>query len=42
MITTLIVGIICAGVFYLIGPMGIILIGVLLAIAGVKVAEKKD
>lgn len=41
MIVTILVGIVCAGLFALIGPIGVILIGLVLALAGIK-ANKDD
>jgi hypothetical protein len=35
-ITALIIGIVCAGIFALVGPAGIILVGLLLVCAGVS------
>lgn len=39
-ITVIIVGVVCAGVFALIGPLGIIVVGLMLALAGIS--AKKD
>lgn len=36
MVTAIIVGIICAGIFVLLGPIGILVIGLLLLIGGVR------
>lgn len=42
MIVAIIIGVICAGIFWLVGPMGIVLIGVVLAMAGISSDRKKD
>lgn len=35
-ITTIIVGVVCAGLFMLVGPVGVIICGLMLALAGIK------
>ena len=42
MIVTIVVGVLCAGVFFLLGPIGIVIIGLMLALAGVSSSNKND
>lgn len=38
----LIVGVVCAGLFMLIGPIGVVMCGLLLCMAGVAGGKRKD
>ncbi len=40
MMTAIIIGIVCAGLFLLVGPVGIVLAGLMMVLAGVSNKEK--
>ena len=39
MATAVIVGIVCAGIFYIVGPIGVLMVGLMLLMLGVRASE---